>query len=346
MICFRNHVTISNEWKVMIPIPNKERCLLMHAVFCARCSTHLYKQIEMYECDHTVADMQKHATMAENEYGIKAMPTYKIMDRNSISNSATYLRTKMIMPYHMSETIRGIRGAFSNETLTEHGTYGPLDDFVMIGMFTPYVIPTQRMDTITRTVLYCLGCDDNIIFGSIYSQAPTTSYVGDRDTAPNAAYGLYAHMQKNRNANQNLAENITTKRNPSCLESNTVVACITCEKTIMITKRVKIPPKTTYWFRTLYCIACMNKYNIKPEMIRTKLMPIRVNATVSRPSYSNIMEMTSYTPRIWGDGGHFIEPTDMTGFMIANCFDYKTWLVTKDMKVHANEYSYTDYFKT
>ncbi|KAK8011815.1 hypothetical protein PG989_000075 [Apiospora arundinis] len=122
----------------------------------------------MYECDHTAADMQKHTTMAENECDIKAMPTYKIMDRNSMSKSTTYLRPKMIVPYHMNETIRGIRGAFANETRTEHGTYGPLDDFVMIGKFTPYVILTQRMDTITRTVLYCLGCDDNIIFDSMY----------------------------------------------------------------------------------------------------------------------------------------------------------------------------------
>ncbi|KAK8011816.1 hypothetical protein PG989_000076 [Apiospora arundinis] len=152
-------------------------------------------------------------------------------------------------------------------------------------------------------------------------------------------------MQKNRNANQKLAENMITKQNPSCLKLNTVVACITYKKTIMITKRVEMPPKTTYWFRTSYCIVCMNKYNIKPEMMITKLMPMGANATVSRPSYSNIMEITSYTPRIWGDGGHFIEPTDMIGFMIANCSNCKTWLVNKDTRVHANECSYTDHFK-
>ncbi|KAK8872318.1 hypothetical protein PGQ11_002832 [Apiospora arundinis] len=184
--------------KVMIPIPNKERCLSMHAVFCARCSMYLYKQIEVYECNHTVADMQKHATMAENEYGIKATPTYKIMDRNSISKSTMYLRTSMIVPYHMNETIRGIRGAFANETLTQHRTYGPFDDFVMIGIFIR---------------------DPNPAHGYDHEDGPssTTSDAGDWDTAPDTACGLYAHMQ--RNANQNLAEN-------------------------MITKRVEIPPKT------------------------------------------------------------------------------------------------------
>ncbi|KAK8872355.1 cytochrome P450 [Apiospora arundinis] len=108
---------------------------------------------------------------------------------NSMSKSTTYLRTRVIVPYHMNKTIRGIGGAFANEILTEHGTYGPLDDFVMIGKFASYVIRTQRMDTITRTILYCLGCDDKIIFDSMYT--------------------VKHHV---------IPENIITKQNPSCSE--------------------------------------------------------------------------------------------------------------------------------